>query len=249
MHKKHRPLVVGNWKMNPVSREAATLLAKSVRSDRPSVDVVIAPPAVYLADMAARLRGATQLGVQTVHSEASGAFTGSVSVAMCLEFGVTYAILGHSERRRTGETDAMVAGSAVACVRNGITPIICIGETERDSQANFYPLVAAQLQQSLDKLPKARLKDVVIAYEPVWSIGTGRTPTTEENEEMRLFIYKVLAEKYSAGAAGAVRILYGGSVSSANARSLYEDTGVAGFLVGGASLIASEFKAIIAAVS
>lgn len=252
MNKRQQPLLVGNWKMNPETRTQAREIVKSLctaAAKHPEVTIVVAPPAVFLSELTLKLRGPLRLGVQTVHEKPKGAYTGSISLPMCAEFGVTYAILGHSERRRTGETDQIVAGSIVACLQKKVTPIICVGETERDTQANFYPFVEKQLEASLAGVSKTRIKDVVIAYEPVWSIGTGATPTLEEVEEMRLYIYKVIAALYSGKSAARVRIIYGGSVSEKNAGQLYQGTGIAGFLVGGASLNPAEFKSIINAVS
>lgn len=253
MQSIHQPLVIGNWKMNPLTaREAKNIISayKTVAKKYTSVAVVAAVPHIYIAECSkASIRGLVALGVQNMHHEPSGAYTGEISAPMCLEYGVSHVILGHSERRKAGETDIQVSEKVSAAIKNRVTPIVCVGESERDVQAAFYPYVAAQVLSALSKLPKARVKDVVIAYEPVWAIGTGVTPTLDEVREMRLFIYKILAETYGLAAAKSTRVIYGGSVNPGNAKILFTETQMNGFLVGGASLRAADFSQIVAAVA
>lgn len=245
----HTPLIIGNWKMNPPTASSAIALAKSAAAagkKYTKVKVVIAPPLLYVEAIRKVLaRSAVGLGVQHTHPGPVGAFTGEVSPALCAQYGVTYAIVGHSERRALGESDVQVAAQVAMILKHRMIPVICIGERERDAQANFYSFIEKQLTAALLGIPKSRYKDVVIAYEPIWAIGTGLTATPEDVQEMKLFIIKVLTKLADRSAAGSVTILYGGSVKGDTAASLYHQGTVHGFLVGGASLVATEFTTII----
>jgi len=238
-----RPLVAGNWKMNGVQASIG-VLKKIIDGAQTlgNVDLIICPPATLIASFAAAARG-TRVGIggQDCHAEASGAYTGDISAEMLRDAGATAVILGHSERRRYhGETDSVVRAKTVAARRAGLLAIVCIGETrvQRDSgQAN--DVVRAQLDGSL---PDA-CDDIVVAYEPVWAIGTGSTPTPGDVRAMHGLIREQLTSRF--GDAGqAVRILYGGSVKPENAKELLGIENVDGALVGGASLNAGEFLAI-----
>jgi len=250
MAKKHIPLVVGNWKMNPLrSTEIGTIVqgAKAAAKKYQETNVVIAPPLIYTTMVAKLLaRSQVALGVQHVHPSPLGAFTGEVSAFMCPQFGVTYAIVGHSERRAGGETNAHVSAQVMAALKAKLIPIICVGERERDSQANFFAEIEAQIVTALTGVPRSQYRQLVIAYEPIWAIGTGATATAADVQEMRLFVNKVLTKISDRTAAGSVRVLYGGSVNADNARTLFTEGGVGGFLVGGASLKPAEFAKIIA---
>lgn len=191
---------------------------------------------------------AVSLGAQTMHQAAHGAQTGESGTGMLVSAGVSFVILGHSERRVLGETDVLVGIKTLAALKSKLTPVICIGERERDSQGNFYTYIEAQIKSALSEVPKTRFKDVVIAYEPIWAIGTGLTANVDDVYEMKLFIHKVLSKQFDRAAANQVRIIYGGSVSADNATQLYVGAAVNGFLVGGASLKPAEFTKIIAAV-
>ena len=182
-----------------------------------------------------------------MNENATGAATGEIGTAMLTAVGVSYVILGHSERRALGETDTLVGLKAVAALKSKLTPVICIGERDRDLQGNFYTHIESQIKLAFNALPKARFKDVVIAYEPIWAIGTGRTASVEDVCEMKLFIHKILSKQFDRAAANRVRIIYGGSVTADTAGLLYTDSGVDGFLVGGASLKPMEFTKIVAA--
>ena len=243
-----RPLVAGNWKMNGLKASAATLAAITHGYDLPlqaKVDLLVCPPATLLMDFVARnARGPVSIGAQDCRAEASGAFTGDISAEMIADAGGTAVIVGHSERRTLhGETDAQVRAKAQAARRAGLTPIVCVGETQGERDAGkTLDVVGRQLQGSIPDGEGA----LVVAYEPVWAIGTGLTPTVSDVEEVHAFIREQLVERFGSDAAS-VRLLYGGSVKPANARELLSVANVNGALVGGASLVATDFLAIAAA--
>ncbi len=241
-----RKLCAGNWKMNGLRREAEALagaLVARATAEPPPCDLVLCPPATALGWVAAALAGsAIALGAQDCHADDKGAHTGDVSAPMLKDAGCRFVILGHSERRAEhGESDAIVRAKCAAARRAGLAVILCIGETlaERDG-GTALDVVARQLANSLpDGFPPAEL---AIAYEPIWAIGTGRTPTIAQVEEVHAHIRARLAAKVAA--AQDVRILYGGSVKPDNAAALMAARNVDGALVGGASLIAADFWAI-----
>lgn len=242
---ERRKLVAGNWKMNGLRAALAEVRAMvdGARSlDR--VDLAVCPPATLAALVGEALRGSPiALGGQDCHHKAAGAHTGEISAEMWADLGARFVIVGHSERRQFhGETDAIVAAKAVAACRAGLSPIICVGESlqERDA-GETLSVVARQLAGSVPD--EAARPDTVIAYEPVWAIGTGRTPTLAQVEEVHQAIGRALDARF--GAAGRqIRVLYGGSVKPDNAASLLAVAGVDGALVGGASLKAADFLAI-----
>ncbi|CAH1662531.1 Triosephosphate isomerase [Hyphomicrobiales bacterium] len=241
-----RHLVAGNWKMNGLRASTDVLDAVIKGHDAglaARADLMVCPPATLLAAFAARADGSSvAIGGQDCHAEPSGAFTGDIAAEMIADAGGSAVIVGHSERRTLhGESDADVRAKAEAAWRAGILPIVCVGETreERDG-GNALAVVARQIAGSLpDTLPG----DVVVAYEPVWAIGTGLTPTSADVAEMHGAIRRQLVERYGE-AGGAVRLLYGGSVKPANAAELMAVAHVNGALVGGASLVADDFLAI-----
>jgi triosephosphate isomerase len=242
---ERRKLVAGNWKMNGL-RAALPEVKAMVEAARGlgRVDLAICPPATLASTVAEELRGSPiALGGQDCHAKASGAFTGNVSAEMWADIGARFVIVGHSERRQYhGETDADVAAKAAAVVRAGLSPIICVGESlaERDA-GQTLSVIAAQLAGSIPD--EAGRPDTVIAYEPVWAIGTGRTPTVEQVEEVHQAVGRALDARF--GAVGLqIRVLYGGSVNPKNAAELMAVPGVDGALVGGASLKAADFLAI-----
>jgi triosephosphate isomerase (TIM) len=245
-----RPLLVGNWKMNGVKAALGELAAKRAaveRGDAGVAEVAVCPPATLIAHAASALAGsAVGLGGQDCHEKPSGAFTGDISAEMLKDAGCSYVIVGHSERRAGhGETDAMVKAKAEAALRAGLTAIVCVGETRAERDAGeALAVVSAQVRGSMPE--GATPETCVVAYEPVWAIGTGLTPTPDDVAEMHRSIRVLLGELL--GEAGArVRILYGGSVKPANARELLSLPNVDGALVGGASLKAADFLAIGAA--
>lgn len=249
-----RPLVIGNWKMNPQSSLVAQKLITNIKKELKGIrdtEVVVAPPTLYLSTAEA-VRGGSKsftLGAQNVHHEKLGAFTGEVSIPMVRSFGVTHVILGHSERRAQGETDELINKKLHAVVQAGLVGVVCVGEEKRDQSGNYLNVIEAQIRSSLSKIAKAKLSSVVIAYETVWAIGTGQTATPNDVHEMKLFIEKVLTDIYGRSVAGHMRILYGGSVNLKNAIDLFREGAVAGFLVGGASLHPIEFKEIVRATN
>lgn len=247
-------LVAGNWKMHG-SRQANAdlldaLLAGLGKHGAPrSSECAVCVPFPYLEQVAARLAG-SQLawGAQNVSEHAAGAFTGEVSAAMLAEFGCRYAIVGHSERRQLfGETDAQVANKFSAAQAGGLVPILCVGETlEAREAGRTETVVGAQLDAVLATAGVAAFVRAIVAYEPVWAIGTGKTASAEQAQAVHAFLRGRLAKQDAAVAQG-VRILYGGSVKAANAAAIFAMPDVDGGLIGGASLVADEFLAIAAA--
>ena len=244
-----RQLIAGNWKMNGLRAGLAEIRAvdRSLADESASALVLICPPATLLAEAAKTVEGGrVAIGAQDCRAEPAGAFTGDMSAEMLRDAGATSVIVGHSERRQYhGESSIDVAKKAAAAHRAGLTAIICVGETEKERDAKkAVPIVTAQLAKSIPAdLPA---KHVVIAYEPVWAIGTGRTPTNAQILEMHTAARAALAKRY-ANEADDIRILYGGSVKPANAKDILSLKNVDGALVGGASLKASDFLAIIRA--
>ena len=246
-----RPLVAGNWKMNGItaSLEEAKLLAADLAKSLPQCDVMLCPPATLLAQAHYHLKGsAVAIGGQDCHAAASGAHTGDISADMLKDAGASAVIVGHSERRTNHkETDAMVSAKAAAAHKAGLVAIICIGET-LDERKNGKTLAVLTTQISASVPAGSSAANTVIAYEPVWAIGTGLTPTTKEVEEAHAHIRGDLAKVM--GPEGAkTRILYGGSVKPNNAVELMGVANVNGALVGGASLKAADFMGIIKAYS
>ncbi len=246
-----RPLVVGNWKMNG-TRESAGQLAREIVSGLPSgcrVEVGVCPSYVFIPLVAESLGDSGVLvGAQNVADQDSGAYTGEVSAPMLKEFGCRLAIVGHSERRQVyGETDELIAARYQKAIEHGIVPVLCIGETLEEREAgDTFKVVDAQLQAVLEKAGVQSLNQAVIAYEPVWAIGTGKTATPEQAQEVHAHIRRQLAAQ-DAGVAEKVRILYGGSVNAGNAASLMAQPDIDGGLIGGASLKADSFLAIVQA--
>ena len=250
MKKGIHPLVIGNWKMNPVSTNLVTNLTKQLKtalSKIADVDVVIVPPMIYLESVHKIRNGghAFQIGVQNIYHEKLGAHTGEISIPMVQNFGVTHCIVGHSERRADGESDAQVHEKLIAVIKSGMTAVLCVGEKTRDESAEYLRGIEMQIRTALAQVPKSKLGQIVIAYEPIWAIGTGKTATSEDVHEMKLFIEKVLSDLYGRNYAQKVRVLYGGSVNEKNAQELFVSGTVDGFLVGGASLQAESFVSII----
>ena len=242
-------LVVGNWKMNG-SRGANSVLLDALKVGAPfAANVAVCVPAPFLRDVASTLQGsAIAWGAQDCSSHASGAFTGEVSAAMLAEFGCRYVIVGHSERRAMhGESDLLVAEKAARALASGLTPIVCVGETlaERDA-GQTKAVVARQVGAAIELLGNA-MAQTVVAYEPVWAIGTGKTATPAEAQAVHAALRQQLATA-SAAAAG-ISILYGGSVKADNAASLFAQADIDGGLIGGAALNAEQFAAICKAAA
>ncbi len=239
-----RKLAAGNWKMNGLRADLSEI-ETILRAPAPACEVLICPPFPLLPTMVALCDGTPiAVGAQDCHAAASGAHTGDVSAAMIADTGATHVILGHSERRADhGETDAQVRAKADAALAAGLLPVICVGETEAERDAgDTLAVVAAQMAGSL---PDAA--GIVLAYEPVWAIGTGRTPTTNQIAEVHAALRAGLTERFGA-AGGDIPLLYGGSVKPGNAAEIFAVPEVDGALVGGASLKAADFGAIIVAL-
>ncbi len=242
-----RALVAGNWKMNGSSESIRTLLSGLVSGCQATVaEVLVCPPSVYLAQVTQTLQESPiAVGAQNVSEHSAGAYTGEVAPGMLTDLGCQYVILGHSERRALyGETDQQVAAKFSAALEAGLKPILCVGETlEQREQGVTLQVIGTQLQAVIDHCGIAAFADAVIAYEPVWAIGTGKTATAEQAQEVHLAIRQQLAQADKSIAEGC-RILYGGSVNAANAAELFAKPDVDGGLVGGASLKADEFITI-----
>jgi len=245
-----RALIIGNWKMNKTVGEAvefARALAVSLpgAADR---DVAIAPPFTALHALSSVLRGtAISLCAQDVHGEERGAFTGEVSAPMLLDVGCRYGLAGHSERRRLfGESNENVNRKAKALLRAGLTPVLCVGESLEEREADqTYSVVRRQLKEGLNNLSADDIRRSIVAYEPVWAIGTGRTASPEQAQEVHHFIRQYIERMAGKDGADAIRILYGGSVIPANAGALMAQKDVDGGLVGAASLDVDSFRKII----
>lgn len=251
--KKSVPLIVGNWKLHPTTEREAIDLAAAVAKAHKKAEVPyvgIAPTYVHVPSVAKKLaKSPIMLGAQDIAEQPNGPFTGEVSAGQLRDLGTEFVIIGHSERRAMGETDAQVVTKVLQTLKRAMTPIVCIGERTRDEGGDFYSFVEAQLKALAEGLTTAQLKKVVIAYEPIWAIGTGKTATADDVKEMQLYIVSVLTKLTDRKVANAVRLLYGGSVKPHNAAELHQNGGMNGFLVGGASLKAADFGAIIKAVA
>ena len=242
-------LAAGNWKMNGNTAALAEVQALLAAHPTPACQMLLCPPATLLAAMAALAAGsALAVGGQDCHAKTSGAHTGDISAAMLADAGASYVILGHSERRADhGETDALVRAKAEAAIAAGLVAIVCLGETEAQRDAgDTLAVIGAQLDGSVPD--SATAATLVIAYEPVWAIGTGRTPTLAQIAEVHAFLRVRLLARIGAEARG-VRLLYGGSVKPSNATEIFAVPDVDGALVGGASLKAADFGAIVAALA
>jgi triosephosphate isomerase len=249
---KNKVYVVGNWKMNPVSEDDADTLFDEIENDvyklsSDRVEVVACPPYLFLSEFDAE--GRVKLGAQDLFWESRGAFTGEISADMLRRVGVKYALVGHSERRYyLGENDEMVNLKLAAALAGNLRPILCVGETlEEKQRGEADKIIVGQLDGALNGISAAMIHGkLLIAYEPVWAVGTGLTPTTDEVMSTGLLIKKVLSRIYgSREIAEDTPLLYGGSVDAQNCLELVEKTGFQGLLVGGASLRASEFMGIV----
>jgi triosephosphate isomerase len=246
-----RPLIAGNWKMN-LNRAAAVALAEGVARqspEYPQVDLAVCPPSVYLDAVGKVLAGSTVgLAAQNMYHEAEGAFTGEISAGMLCDVGCKYVILGHSERRHIlGESDAAIQKKVMAALRAGLIPIVCVGELLAEREAGqTHAVIGRQFAGSLEGLSAEQAVGIVIAYEPVWAIGTGKVATPAQAEEVHLDLRKMLSARYNKEVAEQVRIQYGGSVKPDNAAELLAQPNIDGALVGGASLKLNSFMGIAA---
>jgi len=250
-----KPFVAGNWKMNTnghTSMDLADRLASAFTElAGRNVTVAVFPPFVYLQAVGKALNGSgIALGAQDVYFEPDGAFTGEISISMLRDIGCNYCLCGHSERRHViGETDGLIRKKVSAAISGGLLPILCVGELLEERKASrTNEVVTRQIKEGLSGLSAEKLAAVIIAYEPVWAIGTGLTATPQQAQEVHDFIRKLLSQMYNQRSAEDIRILYGGSVKPDNAAELMGQKDVDGVLVGGASLKANDFLVIIRAV-
>ncbi len=245
-----KKLIAGNWKMNKTPSDGVALANDLVTAigKQSDVDVVVCPPFTALESVGKALEGSNvKLGAQNMHFEASGAFTGQVSAPMLRAIFTTHVILGHSECRTLfGETDELVNKKVLAALKNQLRPIFCVGETlsERESGSTLK-VVQTQVEKGLEGVSKEMAANLVVAYEPVWAIGTGRVATTEQAQEVHAFIRGLLAKLFTEPVAQRVRILYGGSMKPANAPELLAQKDIDGGLIGGASLESRSFVELV----
>jgi triosephosphate isomerase (TIM) len=249
-----KKFIAGNWKMNKTSADAATLLQEIVAEvgKQADVDVVVCPPFTSLETAAKLLDGSTvKLGAQNLHPEKSGAYTGEISAEMLRGLFVNYVIIGHSERRTYfGDTDAFVNQKVLASLKNQLKPILCVGETLSEREGGqTLKVVQTQLEAGLEGVSKELATSVVIAYEPVWAIGTGKVATTEQAQEVHAFIRSLLVKLFGESVAQKVRILYGGSMKPSNAPELLAQKDIDGGLIGGASLESRSFAELVKAAA
>jgi len=249
-----KKLIAGNWKMNKTSADGVALAREIVAASgaQSEVEVIICPPFTALEGVAAAIDGSlVKLGAQNMHFEASGAFTGEVSAPMLRALFATHVILGHSERRSLfGETDELVNKKVLAALRNQLRPIVCVGEVLAEREAgSTLKVVQTQLERALEGVNKDQAKKVVIAYEPVWAIGTGKTASPAQAQEVHAFIRSLLVKLLGEAVAQRARILYGGSMKPANAAELLGQGDIDGGLIGGASLEARSFVELIKAAA
>ncbi len=250
MNPNRRPIIAGNWKMNKTSNEARDLASKllplvSGAQDR---DIVLAPPFTALNAVAEAIKGTNvALSAQNLFWEDKGAFTGEISAEMLLDLGCKYVIIGHSERRQYfGETDETVNRKVKQALKKGLFPIMCVGETLAEREAGkLKEIISRQVAGGLKDITAEDMKKAVIAYEPVWAIGTGKTATPEQANEVHALIREKVSSLYSADIAGGLRIQYGGSVTPENVSSLMAKPDIDGALVGGASLKPESFAALV----
>ncbi len=250
MNKDLRKVVIaGNWKMNKTATETKALLAE-MKEKLPQTDatILLCVPAINIGTAMAAVEGsAINIGAQNCHWRKSGAFTAEISADMLTDFGVKYAIVGHSERRQYfGETDETVNKRALACLGAGITPIICVGENLTEREENITKdVIRVQIEKDLTGFTTEDMKKSIIAYEPVWAIGTGKTATAQQAEEVCAYIRELLTAMFGGETAQSVTIQYGGSMNAANAAELLAMENIDGGLIGGASLKADDFATIV----
>jgi triosephosphate isomerase (TIM) len=249
-----KPIIAGNWKMHKTASEAKTFAeeVKGLVPDTDKVDSVICAPVLFLESLVEQTKESkVSIGAQNMHFEESGAFTGEVSPVALADIGVEYVIIGHSERREMfNETDDSVNKKTLAAFKHNLTPIVCVGETLEQRENNeTKDLVGAQVKQALTGLTEDQVKQTVIAYEPIWAIGTGKSSTAEDANEVCAHIRQVVASEFSQSAADSVRVQYGGSVKPNNIKEYMAQSDIDGALVGGASLEPQSFLQLLEAGS
>jgi triosephosphate isomerase len=251
-----KPFVAGNWKMNTDSHSSVSLVESIVSGSLElaghTVDAAVCPPFVYLQAVARVLSSSSiAVGAQDIYYEQKGAFTGEISVSMIKDIGCSYVLCGHSERRHViGESDELINKKVTAAINGGVLPIFCVGEMLEEKEASrTNEVVSGQMKSGLAGLGAEKVSAVTVAYEPVWAIGTGLTATPQQAQEVHALIRELLGEMYDSKLAEEIRILYGGSVKPSSASDLMSEQDIDGLLVGGASLNADDFIAIIKAAA
>lgn len=246
-----KSILVCNWKMNPATYREAKILfeaTKKAADKAKNLQVIVAPPALYVRELSRGYRGKLGFAIQNGSADANGAHTGEISFVQAKDSRAQYAIIGHAERRATGETNVMVSAKVSAACKAGIVPILCVGEISRTGTGEHFTYVREQLKAGLSNVPPAFLKKVLIAYEPVWAIGAAKPMSPRDMHEMSIFIRKTTVE--FCGAAGMdIKILYGGSVDETNARAMLVDGDVRGLLVGRASAEPKQVASLLQAVA
>ncbi|WP_366923829.1 triose-phosphate isomerase [Metallumcola ferriviriculae] len=245
-----KPIIAGNWKMHKNAAEGTVLVKelKQLSAGNTNVEVVVCPPFTALAGVIAEAKGSgIKVGAQNMHWEEKGAYTGEISPTMLMEMGLDYVIIGHSERRQYfSETDETVNKKVKSAYAHGIKPIVCVGETlEQREAASTEQVVGRQIEEGLAGLEQGQVSELVVAYEPIWAIGTGKTASNADAEKVIAHIRRVLAGMYGEQSAEQVRIQYGGSVKPNNINELMEQPNIDGALVGGAALQAESFAGIV----
>ncbi len=246
-------LVAGNWKMNPSTHKEAKKICKDIKSSAQKtrrVQTVIFPPSIFLNECSTEVHKKCAIGTQDIFWEEEGSYTGNISASMIQSYKATYVLLGHSELRVLGETDIYVNKKLKTALKHGLKPIVCVGEQARDTEGWYLHTIKTQLEACLQGIARKSLKDIVIAYEPVWAIGkhATREATKEEADEMAIYIKKVISTLYDTSTASVLRVIYGGSVNTKNCTSFLEAGHVDGLLVGRESLSAKKFSEIIQSV-
>jgi len=249
-----KPFLAGNWKMNTSGADSLDLVSSIVRTlnDITTVDIAVCPPFVYLQSVAGALSSSNiSLGAQNVYFEGNGAFTGETSCQMLKDICCTYAIVGHSERRHVmGETDELINKKLNAAISGGLLPIFCVGELlEQREAGQTREVVSGQIKKGLSGITAEKIEAVTIAYEPVWAIGTGKTASAKQAQEVHEMIRGLIGQMYDETIAGTIRIQYGGSAKPANTAELMRCPDVDGLLIGGASLKANDFAAMVRTVA
>ncbi len=244
-----KPIIAGNWKMHKTMNEALKL-ANDIKDEanKTDIEIVICCPFTVISEVKRAIEGTkVKLGAQNMHWEEEGAFTGEISANMLKDLGVDYVIIGHSERRRYfNETDEIVNKKVIKAIEKGLKPIICVGETLDEREKNkTFDIVKRQTLVALENIGKDEMINVVIAYEPIWAIGTGKTASSQDANEVIAYIRSLLQNKYDSEISEEVRIQYGGSVKPSNATEIMNEADIDGALVGGASLNAGEFLEIV----
>lgn len=244
-------IIVGNWKMNPPTLTEAKHICSAIKriaATNPKVSVVICPPALYLYELGqASKKSRLSIGAQDFFYEESGAYTGEISATLVKNSGATYALVGHSERRRLGDSDVIIAKKVLAGLRAGLTVILCIGESARDDHGVYLAFIHDQLTSALGRVNTKMMSKLIIAYEPIWAIGQSlrEAITPRHLHEMIIYIRKVLSDRYGAEVGSAVPVLYGGSVFPKNAKAFLDEGMAGGLLVGRESLVPDDFREIV----